>query len=125
MSDNVLEILSNNLSRYMARKGWSPADLARATKTDPSALSRILTGENKNPSIQTLIKFADKLDTTPARLIGEESEFATVPPFEALAILDGALREISGMTAREWAALKHLKASGMLEGLAPPSQEEK
>jgi len=50
-----------NVEALLKQKGWSKAELARASGIDEGSLSKILRGEHKNLSFGTLQRFARAL----------------------------------------------------------------
>jgi DNA-binding XRE family transcriptional regulator len=54
-----LEALVEQLKAIREEKGLSLADMTRLTGMDPSALSKLETGQRPNPTIETLIRYAE------------------------------------------------------------------
>ncbi|HEX4132136.1 MAG TPA: helix-turn-helix transcriptional regulator [Pirellulales bacterium] len=56
-----LETLLKQLKAEREAKGISLADLAKLTGMDRSALSKLETGQRPNPTVETLVRYADAL----------------------------------------------------------------
>jgi len=69
-------------------RGISAAELARRAGIDESALSRIKTGKNKNPSFETFRKLAQFLEVTIDYLGGEKGHEKPTPAILAAESLE-------------------------------------
>jgi DNA-binding XRE family transcriptional regulator len=54
-----LEVLVRELKAAREEKGLSLADLTRLTGMDRSALSKLENGQRLNPTVETLVRYAD------------------------------------------------------------------
>lgn len=64
--------LSERLKDILAERGWSQADLCRASGMHPSTINRILSGERTGLSYKSLKRLSSALDKTYSELTGEE-----------------------------------------------------
>ncbi len=62
--------IDGNLKKILKERDINVLNLSKELKIEPSNLYRITRGENKNPTINTLIKIADYLDITLDELVG-------------------------------------------------------
>ena len=56
--DRLTELLAQ-LKEAREAKGMSLADLTELTGMDPSALSKLETGQRSNPTVETLVRYAE------------------------------------------------------------------
>lgn len=56
------KIISENIKKLRANKGWNQAKLARESGITGAALSKIETDDNRSPSIDTLQKLSEALN---------------------------------------------------------------
>ncbi len=68
-----LQYLRAHLQTLLHERDLLPAELAARAVVPLSTLTRILNGEVKNPSIDTVISLAKGLGTTVSELLGEET----------------------------------------------------
>lgn len=66
--ESFLKSLGSNIVRIRYGKGWSQADLARATEKDRQSIERLENGK-VNPSIYYLKEVADALETSLSNLL--------------------------------------------------------
>ncbi|HBY2626829.1 UNVERIFIED_CONTAM: XRE family transcriptional regulator [Clostridioides difficile] len=64
-------LIGDNISQILRKRNIRPYKLAKELRIDESGLYKIIRGENKNPTICTLIKIADYLDVTLDELVGK------------------------------------------------------
>jgi transcriptional regulator with XRE-family HTH domain len=57
------------LTRIRKQRGWSQVELAHAAKVDPGTVSRLEHGQRPNPTITTIFKLSEALDTPIETLI--------------------------------------------------------
>ena len=63
----------SRLKRERERLGFSLDDMARATGMDRMAISRLENGKNANPTVSTLVRYANALGRSIAWCLDEES----------------------------------------------------
>ena len=57
--DELLGTLLQQLKAVREERGFSLSDLSRVTGMDTSALSKLETGQRPNPTLETLVRYAD------------------------------------------------------------------
>lgn len=67
--------LSENLKTIRKSKGFSQRVLAEKSHVSYSMVCKLESGEQKNPSLETLEKISDALDVEPSRLLKGEDIF--------------------------------------------------
>lgn len=65
--------LSHNLRKLMSTANLNEHELSRRTNIKQPIIHRLLSGENKNPKLQTIKPIADYFLLTVSQLIGEEA----------------------------------------------------
>lgn len=61
-SMDQLATLLRQLKDAREERGLSLADLTKRTGMDPSALSKLETGQRPNPTLETLVRYAEAVD---------------------------------------------------------------
>jgi SOS-response transcriptional repressor LexA len=88
--------LSNRLRSAIVAMGLTQSAIAARARVPEDTLSRIITGETKDPRITTLVKLASVLNVTVGWLLGENTAPLTNAESEVLArameILEGRIR---------------------------------
>jgi transcriptional regulator with XRE-family HTH domain len=90
--DELVMIVSRNITAVMARKGTNAAEVARRAGMNPTAVYDILSGKSRSPKLDTLHKIATKGLGVPVSALLEE-----MPDEE----LDQELIEAIGMLPKE------------------------
>jgi transcriptional regulator with XRE-family HTH domain len=80
MTNNRLESLGERLKILRIQKGMTQMDLAYAAGVSISTISELETGQQKNPTIKTLMDIARALGL-PETVFFEDSEYATILDF--------------------------------------------
>lgn len=71
----LIEALTHNLERHMARSGMSALALAQKAGVGRTAVYDILYGKSRNPGIITLVRLAAAMDISLTQLIvGDDTE---------------------------------------------------
>ncbi|EQF23687.1 helix-turn-helix transcriptional regulator [Clostridioides difficile] len=63
-------LIGDNISQILRKRNIKTYKLAKELDVDVSGLYKILRNENRNPTVNTLIKIADYLDITLDELVG-------------------------------------------------------
>lgn len=66
-----LDKLLENLRVMMARRNWNQKRLAQEAGLSPLTVSRIISGDTKNPGVETLQKLVDAMGYTLKDLLDE------------------------------------------------------
>ena len=69
--------LAENLKKLRIAKQYSQAELAGLSGVSQQLISFIERGEKTNPKWETVVKLSNKLNVTPAELLGEGVEKVT------------------------------------------------
>lgn len=67
-------VLGRNIKLLMERRRWQQSDLARTCKLSEATVSRIISGEQPNPTTRTLQSLAGAFGCPVSRLLAEEPE---------------------------------------------------
>jgi transcriptional regulator with XRE-family HTH domain len=107
----------NRVETLLKAKGMTQRQLAEKLGVSEVTVSRWMTdGTNgRNPSVQTLQKIADILETTPDNLLGKDEQEAKVPANQGDGVNWGAILAGTALTATAVIGLVALaKAMGKL-----------
>lgn len=72
-------MIGRNVKRLMEPRGWQQADLARRCQVSEASISRIISGEQTNPTVRTLAAMAAALECPVSHLLAEPAS----PPVAA------------------------------------------
>lgn len=68
-----------NIKAIRKNKGWTQKELAKESEVSFSMISKLESGEKKNPSFETLSKIAKALNTSVTELLGDTPVSTIIP----------------------------------------------
>lgn len=71
MSNKQLSTIANNIRRYRKEKGFSQDRLSKVAEVAYNTIVKIESGENPNPTVETIRRIAKALDVSIEKLFKE------------------------------------------------------